>query len=130
MTFSDKNNSTILFLIFALIIWNSALFIESSQQPAQIFQILPGLDKVAHFIAFSVSAFLLYLLTARLEFNASNIKIYLPLFIVFILGVSQETYQFFVPGRSASLWDLAADMLGAISAVFLANNISIFNRGQ
>lgn len=104
----------------------SALLIESSQPPLPILGEIQGLDKVAHFLAFSV----LGLLTCALSFKL-NPKLTIPLFsmpllIVTLSGIIEETYQMFVPGRAASALDLMADVLGAMSAILIANRLARF----
>jgi VanZ family protein len=41
-------------------------------------------------------------------------------------GLSDETHQLFVPGRSSELFDLLADAVGAIIGIFLAVQVSAF----
>ncbi len=107
------------------------LFVESSQPPAEIFDKVPGLDKVAHFFAFG----LLGLLVCGLKFSYSKTKqpipfFSLPLLIVSLSGILEESYQAFVPGRSASLPDLLADMLGAVCAIIFANRLVVSKQSQ
>lgn len=45
----------------------------------------------------------------------------MPLLVVTLCGVIEESIQMFVPGRMASVPDLLADMGGAVFAIWLAN---------
>jgi len=45
----------------------------------------------------------------------------MPLLVVTLCGVAEESIQMFVPGRMASIPDLLADMGGAIFAILLVN---------
>ena len=75
--------------------------------------LFPGqLDKVAHFATFGLIAALLWL-----YFQRSH-----PLLVIAIVsatGAADEFHQQFLPGRSASLEDLAADIIAAILIVTL-----------
>jgi len=75
--------------------------------------LFPGqLDKVAHFATFGLIAALLWL-----SFQRGH-----PLLVIAIvsaIGVADEFHQRYLPGRSASLEDLATDILAAIVIVAL-----------
>lgn len=76
-------------------------------------RLLPGsLDMVAHFAAFGLIAALLWLSLQRGH----------PLLVVAIvsaIGAADEFHQRFLPGRSASLADMAADIIAAVMIVSL-----------
>ncbi len=77
-----------------------------------------GFDKVLHCGAY---AFWASLCLAGLARSAPK-KGYLWRSVVAVVatllyGASDEFHQYFVPGRSASLWDMAADLLGGVLAV-------------
>lgn len=70
------------------------------------------LDKVAHFATFGLIAALLWLALQRGH----------PLLVIVIvsaIGAADEFYQRFLPGRSASLEDLAVDIFAAVVIVSL-----------
>jgi len=75
--------------------------------------LFPGnLDKIAHFATFGLIAALLWL-----SFQRGH-----PLLIIAIVsatGAADEFHQRFLPGRSASLEDLATDLLAAVVIVTL-----------
>jgi hypothetical protein len=65
------------------------------------------LDKVAHFATFG-------LITTMLWLSVLRGKPLLVVAIVSLVGAADEYHQIFVPGRSAGLDDLAADILAAV----------------
>lgn len=65
------------------------------------------LDKVAHFVTFG-------LITAMLWLSLLRGKPILVFAIVSVVGAADEFHQIFLPGRSASLDDLAADIFAAL----------------
>ena len=70
------------------------------------------LDKVAHFATFALIAALLWL-----SFQRGH-----PLLVIAIVsatGAADEFHQHFLPGRSASLVDMAVDIFAAAAAVFM-----------
>ena len=65
------------------------------------------LDKVAHFATFGLIASLLWL-------SALRGRPLLVIAIVGAVGAADEFHQIFLPGRSAGLDDLAADVFAAL----------------
>lgn len=61
-------------------------------------------DKVLHLVEYGVLAALLLRATDKPA---------LSLLIAGLYGVSDEVHQYFVPGRSASVYDAIADVAGA-----------------
>lgn len=92
-------------LIVIILLWMGA-------KPIAV-KLLPGsLDIVAHFATFGLIAVLLWL-----SFQRGH-----PLLVIMIvsaIGAADELRQFFLPGRSASLQDLAADIFAAVVIVSL-----------
>lgn len=93
------------------IAWAALLFFLSSRESLPAPR-LPHFDKVAHFGAYLVLGALLALAADRSR---------LPLWVAILLGIaygaSDEVHQMFVPGRTSSLGDLAADAAGVLVAV-------------
>jgi VanZ family protein len=73
------------------------------------------LDKFYHFIEFGVLSFLLFLAFFKSEVKLLNTK---PQLFSTFFGVgyafSDEVHQYFVPGRSADIFDFVADCIGVI----------------
>jgi VanZ family protein len=111
-------------LALLLIGWILALFIESSQPPLKILGEIKGLDKVAHFLAFTFLGLLICALSFKLHPKPKIQLFSLPLFIVIVIGIIEESYQMLIPGRASELLDLLADTCGALFAIFIANRIA------
>lgn len=121
---SNSNHRPNILLILIIIGWIAALLIESSHPALPILGAVQGLDKVAHFLAFSVLGMLVCGLSFNLNPKREITLLSMPLLIVTVAGIIEESYQLFVPGRAASLLDLLADICGAVCAVILANRIA------
>ncbi len=83
----------------------------------------PGADKIAHAVAYGLlAALVLRALSPRLRRQYPERAAGLSLFICVVYGISDEIHQAFIPGRDASLGDLAADAAGAaiVCAIWLA----------
>jgi len=94
------------------------IFLLSSQH----FEVaLPGhgLDKVAHFVEFSILGFLLSLG----YFNAFSIPSVIKAILAFLtglpLGFLDEFHQRFVLGRTSALNDVGADAAGIIAGILI-----------
>ncbi len=75
------------------------------------------LDKVEHIIQYAILGFLLYHTLKNSPYATS--RNYAPIFAVIIgvaYGATDEFHQFFVPGRTTSIWDLLADSIGILIA--------------
>jgi VanZ family protein len=83
-------------------------------------------DKAAHFIAYALLGVFVTIGIKRLITGRRRLYIItLAAGLVLLLGALDETHQLFVPGRSASLLDLAADALGGLfSAILIAGVIN------
>jgi len=71
--------------------------------------------KNAHFFAYLVLALLVMNAVRRTDGN--DIK--LTLLICVLYAISDETYQIFVPGRSAQLSDVLIDSVGAVAGIVM-----------
>lgn len=70
-------------------------------------------DKIIHFLMYGIMGFLAYI-----SVPSKSGRKYLLVFIV-LLGAALELIQIFIPGRSASYIDLAANTAGVVFAIFL-----------
>ena len=109
-----------------LIFWQSSAPLPP-QTPS-----LPGLDKLAHAAIYGLLAYLAA--RAFVHFPLTNHSRFVPWAAALFAagyGLSDEMHQAFVPGRRADVWDLAADLAGAIAgARFYHRRASVRDRGQ
>jgi VanZ family protein len=75
-------------------------------------------DKLFHLAAYAVLGFLVARLLGH-YLGGRYFLLLLVCFICFIYGLSDEFHQKFVPGRSSSVMDIAADMLGSFLGVVI-----------
>lgn len=84
-----------------------------------LFRSIPNLDKVLHFLLFGTMAFLLSMaLKARMVSIASRSVLW-GVLIVAAFCVVEEFSQIWIPTRTFSFMDLAADMVGITLASWL-----------
>jgi VanZ family protein len=124
MITSNSNLKPIILISLLILGWITTLLIESSQPPLPLFGEVRGLDKVAHFLAFSGLGLLVCALSFKLSPRPAIPLFSIPLLIVTLSGIIEESYQLFVPGRAAELLDLLADICGALFAIILANRVA------
>ena len=109
--------------------WIPAVFIAScsfylsSQEHIEHMPSFWNADKLVHFFCYSGFCF-----WVAFACNIKNYKkVWLPILIVSLWGVSDEFHQSFVPGRSVSVFDWMADTfgasLGAVVYVFFITRI-------
>ena len=103
------------------LVWALVIFLLSHQPSGAFPSVpLPGLDKIAHAVAYGVLALLL-------AFGA-GFPVRAPswswVVAVAAYGVSDEWHQTFVPGRSWETWDLLADAGGSLLALAWARRYS------
>jgi len=115
----DRKKANTLWLI--TIIYMGIIFYVSSQPHLRLPVDFWQADKFAHLLFYIPLSFLFYL-----SLRASGIERYI--FIISILlsclyGVTDELHQAFVPGRVASIGDLFADSLGALTGSWIASLI-------
>jgi VanZ family protein len=111
------NNSVKENRIRAVIYWlitigyMGTIFYVSSRHNVKLPEIARNIDKVAHMLAYVPLAYLL-----SMSLRDSGMKKYAFLaafFIASIYGVTDELHQSMVPGRDATVGDVAADTVGA-----------------
>ncbi len=99
--------------------WMAVLFYLSHQPTLATPMLFSGQDKLFHALAYAVLGFLL-LGSRQLSGNGFNTaQVRSSILIASLYGISDEFHQYFVPGRSADVWDWVADTLGAVIAVSL-----------
>ncbi len=101
-------------------LWALTIFVLSSQPrlPSP-----PGSlsDKDAHAVAFGLlAAACLFGLTQGRLLAVTGGRAVLAAVLAVLYGLTDEWHQSFVPGRTADVFDVAADAVGACAAVLLA----------
>ena len=99
-----------------VVAWAAVLFGQSSVPGSDIPKFIPtiGWDKLYHFGLYAILAIL-----AMRSRRGSAFAVWSVLLFCVAYGASDEFHQWFVPGRTASVWDLLADSLGAGAGVLL-----------
>jgi VanZ family protein len=115
------------------LVWATIIFIESSI-PGHKFPTTPlGTDKLVHVAIFFILGWLSHrAFTHQSSELVSKMSLYLTLVVTILYGFSDEFHQLFVPGRTANMYDMAADALGGFLfiAVFLAVQLLRKNASQ
>ncbi|MFP7755919.1 VanZ family protein [Thermodesulfobacteriota bacterium B35] len=88
-----------------------------SHQPGDSFDLpdVPDIDKLLHSLVYAILA-ASALFAVPPGFARSRPLLVSALVVLFCIayGISDEFHQSFIPGRTPSAWDLAADTLGAV----------------
>lgn len=125
-----NNTRAIILLSLTAIIWVGILFTESTRPAADALGLLPQIDKIAHFGAFSILGLLVCRLSLTIWPRSGIALFFLPLLVVTLCGIIEEGIQMFVPGRMASIPDLLADVCGALFAILLTNLLQMHGKGR
>ncbi len=87
-----------------------------SHQPGDSFELpdVPDIDKLLHSLVYGVlAAAALFAVPVDFARRRPGVTALLVVLFCVVYGLSDEFHQSFVPGRTPSAWDLAADTLGA-----------------
>jgi len=105
------------FVLWCLLIFISSS-IPSSELPRFVFKLS---DKLIHSILFLVLAALAYRALTHQDRFPFLSRHTLSITVAFTLfyGVSDEIHQLFVTGRNASVYDVAADVIGGLAFVLM-----------
>lgn len=109
-------------LILPLFIYWLALLIGTSIPSDVSVEIFELSDKLKHFLAYMILAFLLGLnlhFQEKWEFAIKN-YFFITLLITLIYGAADEIHQIWIPNRSAEFYDWLADLLGSLVGIILA----------
>ena len=113
------------FLYFPLGLYWLLIFILTSIPGRSIPKVFGGVDKIKHFGAYFVLAFLLsFTLYVQKRFPILSKRALLFTFIITLFyGIFDEVHQIFIPGRYFDWWDLLADIIGSVIGIFLVKII-------
>lgn len=97
-------------------IWMGVIFYLSSVPAKDIPLLFPFQDVLTHFVIYAILA---YFFSRAIKNTYSGLALknilYLTIIFGFSYGVSDEFHQLFVPGRSASGFDLFINSLGSFA---------------
>lgn len=113
------------FLYLPLGLYWLFIFILTSIPGKSIPKVLGGVDKIKHFGAYFVLAFLLsFALKMQNRFPiVSKNSVLFTFMITLFYGLIDEVHQIFIPGRYFDWMDLLADVIGSLIGIFLAKII-------
>ena len=107
-----------IFFWMLLIVYSVVIFTLSSRPEVGVAQFFYGQDKVMHFFAYGVHAFLCMAALSDKILLLKLFHYFLALVFSVSYGTFNEIYQYFIPEREFSLGDILANSLGIIT--FLA----------
>ena len=102
--------------MFLLTVWFLLVLIASVMPVSGIDTGLPE-DKIAHFVMYGLTAILLFRFFERK--TTLNRACYMSVAIAALYGAAMEVVQYFLPYRSFSTGDMAANTTGAFLACVL-----------
>jgi hypothetical protein len=98
------------------VLWMAFIFWLSSRSDLPSATLFWGQDKVAHAVLFGILGLLYARSLGPWRGGLSRREIFLVTCMVAGYGLLDEWHQSFIPGRDASVADLAADALGGFTA--------------
>jgi VanZ family protein len=110
----------LLYYWLPLIIYCLAIYIQSDLPASEHIPSFEFSDKILHFVAYALMGVLFFRAYQTLRIK-DNLRLLILLSIVSasLYGISDEIHQYFIPFRDASLFDVIADILGAVCGVYL-----------
>lgn len=104
-----------------VLVWMAVIFTFSSIPAKNIPKIsIPNIDKLGHFVEFSILGFLLIRALSNSGFNINFTKtLILAIIIASLYACSDEWHQHFVRDRTPDTFDLITDFIGANAGIFL-----------
>ena len=105
-----------------VIVYCGAIFAQSSFSTPSVVPSFFMSDKLEHIAAYAVMAILFYRAFVRQRVGASPVKnAVFAIACTVLYGISDEVHQSFVPARSAEVFDVIADAVGALAGVLIAS---------
>ncbi len=102
-----------------MLIFMGAIFLLSHQPGDSLHMpsFIPGFDKLVHMIVYGLlAATILYAFEPAINNGRTSVLFLVTVILCILYGIGDEFHQSFIPGRFASIVDLAADTLGAVAA--------------
>jgi len=108
-----------IFFWMLLIVYSVMIFTFSSRPEVGVAQFFYGQDKVMHFFAYGVHAFLCMAALSDKVLLLKLFHYFLALAFSVSYGIFNEIYQYFIPEREFSFGDMLANSLGIIALLTL-----------
>ena len=103
-----------------LIIYCLAIYIQSDLPASEHIPSFEFSDKILHFFAYAVMGVLFYRAYQTLRIKGDpRMLVLLSVVSASLYGFSDEIHQYYVPFRDASIYDVFANILGAVCGVYL-----------
>jgi VanZ family protein len=103
------------------------LALTSWPSPPDVAPLIPGFDKVVHLTIYAVLGYLV----AQALMAPVHLRTRLnALTALSVFAFVDELHQVLIPGRSASLWDWAADLTGAALGLLLGLHLLSLARAR
>jgi VanZ family protein len=100
--------------LLATLSWAGLIFYLSSQPSIDAPALFPGQDKLFHLIVFGILGFLAMGTLQASRHGYPTGQVWQVVFAVMLYGILDEFHQYFVPGRSADVYDVLADAIGGL----------------
>ena len=100
--------------LLATLSWAGLIFYLSSQPSIDAPALFPGQDKLFHLIVFGILGFLVMGALQASHEGYPTRQAWLVALAVMLYGILDEFHQYFVPGRSADVYDVLADAIGGL----------------
>lgn len=107
------------FLWVSAVAYAGLIFFFSSLEGFQTPRFFPHSDKVLHLLLYLPFGFLVLRALWAGSADRRLGALRTAFFVVSLYALSDEFHQFFVPGRTFSLWDWGADFIGAAAGIWL-----------
>lgn len=99
--------------------------LDSAKKINYITRLHPIIRKLAHFSIYTVVGF--SIMGFMCTFDIRNfIKVLISLAIGISYAIGDEIHQFFVPGRTARVFDVCIDSLGVLAGIFILIVLIVF----
>ena len=97
-----------------ILVMGTIFFLSHQQGDSLYLPALPGIDKLAHLLAYGVlAAATLFAFSDRWKADRAGLAVLITTFFCLFYGITDELHQSFIPGRAPSIVDIVADCAGA-----------------
>ena len=100
--------------LLAALCWAGLIFYLSGQPSIETPTLFPGQDKLFHLIEFGILGFLAMGALRASHGGYQARQLWGVAAVVMLYGILDEFHQYFVPGRSADVYDVLADAIGGL----------------